>query len=247
MCGIIGYKGHGDGISLVLRGLKRLEYRGYDSWGIAGIKDGTLKVMKLTGQIGKVARKDIPILASPIAIGHTRWATHGGVTDYNAHPHISKTGRFAVVHNGIIENFKELKDELLKKGVRFVSETDTEVIAHLLEQACDSESNLKEALIKTLKKLEGSFAIVAVDRKTAEMAGARNGSPLVIGIGDGEVFFASDIPAFLDSTKNVIYLEDGEATIFDSSLSVFNFLDGKEVIRKTERITWSIDEAEKGS
>src|SRR3989338_5372031 len=150
MCGIIGYKGHNDGVDLVLKGLKRLEYRGYDSWGIAGIKDESMKVMKLTGQIGKIKRKDIPMLASPVALGHTRWATHGGVTDYNAHPHLSKKGRFAVVHNGIIENFKELKDELISKNAKFVSDTDTEVISHLLEDARESSPNLKNALMKVL-------------------------------------------------------------------------------------------------
>ncbi|HLD18714.1 MAG TPA: glutamine--fructose-6-phosphate transaminase (isomerizing) [Candidatus Nanoarchaeia archaeon] len=247
MCGIIGYKGHNDGVDLVLKGLKRLEYRGYDSWGIAGIKDESMKVMKLTGQIGKIKRDDIPISPSPVALGHTRWATHGGVTDYNAHPHLSKKGRFAVVHNGIIENFKELKDELISKNTKFVSDTDTEVISHLLEDARESSPNLKNALMKVLGRLEGGFAIVAVDRQTAEMAGARNGSPLVLGIGKEETFFASDVPAFLDSTRNVVYIDDGEAAIVDGEVTIFNYTTGKEIKRSSEKISWSIEEAEKGN
>ncbi|TAL52726.1 MAG: glutamine--fructose-6-phosphate transaminase (isomerizing) [Nanoarchaeota archaeon] len=247
MCGIIGYKGKEDGIDLVLRGLKRLEYRGYDSWGIAGLEKNTLKVMKLTGQIGKIKRKEIPIGQCQIVLGHTRWATHGGVTDFNAHPHLSQAGRFAVVHNGIIENFNEIKNELLQKGVKFVSDTDTEVIAHLLELNSLDGQTLKGALIKTLNAMEGSFAVVVLDRQTGELAGARDGSPLVIGIGKNESFFASDVPAFLDSTREVIYMEDGEAAILDGKVSLFKYKDGALVKRGEEHIHWTMEEAEKGN
>ncbi len=246
MCGIIGCKGSKDAIDVVLRGLKRLEYRGYDSWGVAGIEGGKLEVVKSVGRIGSISRDSIKIGRCSVAIGHTRWATHGGVTDYNAHPHLSAQGRFAVVHNGIIENFSEIKEQVLK-GVKFASDTDTEVIAHLLEHHFEKLHDYKAALVQTLNELEGSFAFVVLDRATGTLAGARNGSPLVLGLGKTETFLASDVPAFLDSTREVIYIEDGELVLVGDSVSIMRYDDGTEITRKPEHINWSMEEAERGT
>ncbi len=247
MCGIIGYKGPRDGIDLVLHGLQKLEYRGYDSWGVAGLEGTNLKVMKLTGKIGAIKRKDIQITSANIALGHTRWATHGGVTDVNAHPHLSQSGRLAVVHNGIIENYQELKKSLAHHKFKFVSQTDTEIIPHLLDLHFKEHNDLKKALMQTLKQIEGGFAIVVLDRQTGLIAGARNGSPLVLGIGEKEYFLASDVPAFLDSTRDVIYLNDGEMVILNDSAEIYDYTTGKSITRPSEHVLWSQEQAKKGN
>jgi len=193
MCGIIGYIGFRNAREVLIEGLKRLEYRGYDSAGIGSIVDGRLRVFKGVGEISNL-EEDIPNFKSKIGIGHTRWATHGEVNRENAHPHLSCDKKIAVVHNGIVENFRKLKEELEKKGHKFSSQTDTEVISHLIEE--EYRGNLEKAVFSALKKIRGSYAIVAISQgEPNKIVGARKDSPLIIGIGDNENFCASDIPA----------------------------------------------------
>ncbi len=199
----------------MLESLKRLDYRGYDSAGVA-IIDKKLKVYKEVGEIANV-EKQIPLLKGTTGVGHTRWATHGGVTKENAHPHVSCDKKIAIVHNGIIENFSKLKEELKKKGHKFLSQTDSEVIAHLIDDAY--KGNLEDAVVAAVKKIQGSYSIVAVSEDEPEkIVGVRKESPLVIGVGDSENFLASDITAFLKYTKRVIFLNDGELCVHHKEL-----------------------------
>jgi len=243
MCGIIGYVGFRNARDVLLEGLKRLEYRGYDSAGIGVITSKGLKVFKDKGEIDLLKEK-IPKFESNIGIGHTRWATHGRVCRENAHPHISCDSKFAVVHNGIIENFQDIKEELKKKGHRFSSDTDTEVIVHLIEE--NYKGDLKKAVIESVKRLRGSYAILVLSEyEKDKIIGARKDSPLVIGIGDNENFLASDVPAFLKFTNRVKYLLDGELCIItEDEVRIFD-LSGKEVSREEKKIEWDIREAEK--
>jgi len=243
MCGIIGYVGFRNARDVLLEGLKRLEYRGYDSAGIGVITSEGLKVFKDKGEID-ILKEKIPKFESNIGIGHTRWATHGRVCRENAHPHISCDLNFAVVHNGIIENFQDIKEELKKKGHRFSSDTDTEVIVHLIEE--NYRGNLKRAVIESVKRLKGSYAILVLSEyEKDKIIGARKDSPLVIGIGDNENFLASDIPAFLKFTNRVKYLLDGELCIITKDeVRIFD-LSGKEISREEKKIEWDIREAEK--
>ncbi len=242
MCGIIGYVGFRDARTVLLESLKRLDYRGYDSAGVA-IIDNKLKVYKEVGEIANVERL-IPKIKGTTGIGHTRWATHGGVTKENAHPHISCDKKIAVIHNGIIENFRLLKEELLKKGHKFISQTDTEVIAHLIDDVY--KGNLEDAVIAAVKKIQGSYALVVVcEDEPEKLIGARKESPLVIGVGDSENFIASDIPALLKYTKRVMFLNDGELCVLTkSSISVFD-KNKKPIKKKEELITWDVKDAEK--
>jgi len=243
MCGIIGYVGFRNARDVLLEGLKRLEYRGYDSAGIGVITSKGLKVFKDKGEID-ILKEKIPKFESNIGIGHTRWATHGRVCRENAHPHISCDSKFAVVHNGIIENFQDIKEELKKKGHRFSSDTDTEVIVHLIEE--NYKGNLKKAVIESVKRLKGSYAVLVLSEyEKDKIIGARKDSPLVIGIGDNENFLASDIPAFLKFTNRVKYLLDGELCIITKDeVRIFD-LSGKEISREEKKIEWDIREAEK--
>ncbi len=212
MCGIIGYAGFRNAKNVIVEGLKRLEYRGYDSAGI-GIMEKKLLVFKDVGEIENLKNK-LPEINGKVGIGHTRWATHGRVCRENAHPHGSCDKKFAVVHNGIIENFKELKMELEEKGHKFSSETDTEVIVHLIEE--NYAGNLEKAVMETVKRLQGSYAIAVLSTyEKNKIVGARKESPLVIGIGEKENFVASDIPAFLKYTNKVKYLHDGEICVIE--------------------------------
>jgi glucosamine--fructose-6-phosphate aminotransferase (isomerizing) len=205
MCGIIGYIGFRNARTVLLESLKRLDYRGYDSAGVA-IIDQTLKVYKDVGEITKV-EKQIPLLKGTIGIGHTRWATHGAVTKENAHPHLSCDKKIAIIHNGIIENYTKLKEELTQKGHKFVSQTDSEVIAHLIDEAY--KGNIEDAVIAAVKKIQGSYALVVVcEDEPEKIIGVRKESPLVIGVGDSENFLASDITAFLKYTKRVLFLNE---------------------------------------
>ncbi len=245
MCGIVGYIGNKDVDSVILVGLEKLEYRGYDSAGIAAIDEGKLFIRKRKGRIldlyslvnGKPIR-------GKIGIGHTRWATHGKVTDENAHPHVDCTGSVAVVHNGIIENYIELKDELTSLGHKFVSETDSEVIPHLIEEYY--EGNLLEAVLKTVNKLQGAFAFVVISAKEPDkMIGVRYASPLILGIGDDEMLFASDIPALLSHTKRIITLEDGDVVLAtQKEYEIFDF-EGRKRSRDVTVVTWEADMVEK--
>ena len=242
MCGIIGYVGFRDARTVLLESLKRLDYRGYDSAGVA-IIDKKLKVFKEVGEIANVEKK-IPLLKGTTGIGHTRWATHGGVTKENAHPHVSCNKKIAIVHNGIIENFSTLKEELKKKGHIFLSQTDSEVIAHLIDDVY--KGNLEDAVVAAVKKIQGSYSIVAVSEDEPEkIVGVRKESPLVIGVGDSENFLTSDITAFLKYTNRVIFLNDGElCVITKNSINVVD-RNGKPIKKKEEHITWDVKDAEK--
>jgi glucosamine--fructose-6-phosphate aminotransferase (isomerizing) len=242
VCGIIGYSGFRDARTVILESLKRLDYRGYDSAGV-GIIDKKLQVYKDVGQIAQI-EQHIPLLKGFVGIGHTRWATHGGVTKQNAHPHLSCDKKIAIVHNGIIENYMVLREELKKNGHVFQSQTDSEVIVHLIEEAY--QGNLEDAVLSAVKKIKGSYALVAISQDEPEkIVGIRNESPLVIGVGDSENFVASDITAFLKYTKRVIFIDDGELCVLTpSSIEVLD-TNHKQVKKKEELITWDVKDAEK--
>ena len=247
MCGIVGYTGTQQAAPILLDGLKKLEYRGYDSAGIAVLNDGAIKVDKVSGRIANLCEltEDGKTCPGTTGIGHTRWATHGAPTDTNAHPHLSNDGRFAIVHNGIIENYIALREELTEKGYHFESETDTEVIVHLLEMYY--KGDLRRAVIKTSSRLSGSYALgVICTEKPDTIYVAREASPLILGVGAGENFFASDVTALVANTRNAIYLDDGEfAEITPDGVTVFDPA-GQTITKKISRITWDIEAAEKG-
>ncbi len=245
MCGIVGYIGSKDALPILIEGLKHLEYRGYDSAGVA-ILGETLSVVKTQGRIADLEKKlKGKTFKGSIGIGHTRWATHGAPNDKNAHPHYSESKNIVVVHNGIIENYLELKKMLIKEGHTFRSETDTEVIAYLIESFY--EGDLLKAVSKAVNMLEGSFAlgVMSKDEKDRFVA-VRKDSPLVVGIGKGENFIASDIPAVLPYTKDVIILENGDiAEVKKDNVSLFD-LNLNPIKRNVQKITWSVDDAKKG-
>ena len=247
MCGIVGYTGSQEAAPILLEGLKKLEYRGYDSAGIAVLDDNRISVSKVTGRIANLCEKTADGKNCPgtVGIGHTRWATHGAPTDTNAHPHMSNDGKFAVVHNGIIENYIALREELTEKGYRFESQTDTEVIVHLIKMYYSG--NLKNAVIKASSRLRGSYALgVVCTDEPEKLYAAREASPLILGVGIGENYFASDVTALVPYTRNVIYLDDGEfAEITPDSITVFDPA-GRPVNKKISRITWDVQAAEKG-
>ena len=246
MCGIVGFSGKEKAVDAIYTGLKHLEYRGYDSAGIAVNNNGSLKMLKASGNLENLKQKlDSDKLEGPCGIGHTRWATHGAPTDVNAHPHLSSDGKFAVVHNGIIENYIELKEELIKEGYKFLSETDTEVIVHLLEHYYNG--NIKEAFLKTVSRLEGSYAIGVICSDNPGVAyAAKYFAPLIVGVGNGENLFASDVTAIIGHTKNVIYLEDGEfAEISKDKVTIYDFK-GNEVKKEISKVEWDVESAEKG-
>ena len=248
MCGIFGYTGFRRLGPIILEGLKRLEYRGYDSAGVAFISSG-LQVMKDAGKIDEISRKfNFSGINGKLAISHTRWATHGAVTQTNAHPHISCNGRIAVVHNGIIENYIDLKRELISLGHKFRSETDTEVIPHLIEEFYRKTGDPLKAIFMAVSKLDGSFAFLAIfEDHPDRIFAVRYKSPLVIGLGDGENFVASDVPAFLKYTKKVIFLDDMEvAVISRNSVEVFNSLTREKVDKEIYIVPWSVEDAERG-
>lgn len=249
MCGIIGYIGHRPAVPLLIEGLKRLEYRGYDSAGIAFIQNKQLAIIKTEGKISKLEDEVFSqdVLHATIGIGHTRWATHGEPVTKNAHPHRDMEGKIALIHNGIIENYKILKDELLSQGYEFVSDTDTEVLVHLISREYEKTKDPHEAILSSLKLVDGSYAIgvIFLDRPK-EIWVARHSSPLVIGVGVGENFVASDVPAFLPYTKKVLFLEDGEiARVGIDFIEVFN-IEKKKVEKKVMTIPWDITLAQKG-
>lgn len=245
MCGIVCYKGEKDASEVILKGLKKLEYRGYDSAGIATVGNPSLKMAKDQGTIDEVVEEDTQ-LDGKTGIGHTRWATHGEVNKTNAHPHTNArpeeehNGKVAVVHNGIINNYTELKQELGEK--RFESETDTEVIPHLIEDELEKTDDLKKVSENVMEKLEGSYAVVAV-LDTGEIIAFRKGSPLVVGVNQNEVFLASDVTAFLDHTDEAIFLEEGDYMIIEEDHNVFN--SGEQIEREPKKIEWEAEEASK--
>jgi len=245
MCGIIGYTGNKKVTEILLKGLTRLEYRGYDSAGVAVITDKGLEIRKKQGKLAvlKEDLKKTPITGS-VGIGHTRWATHGAPNDTNAHPHFDRTERLAIAHNGIIENYQMLKKELEKNGCKFLSETDSEVIAHLI--GSKYKGDLMEAVRRSVRFLEGSYSLAVVHEEEPErIIGVRKDSPLIVGIGSSENFIASDIPAVLEHTKDVIYLDNEEIiSISKGSYEIYNF-EGKKLSKKISTIKWDISQAEK--
>ncbi len=245
MCGIVGYVGFRPASAVILDGLKRLEYRGYDSAGLAVKANGRLEVLKRAGKLSVLAE----VLAShalpgSLGVGHTRWATHGAPTDPNAHPHLTEKGDIAVIHNGIIENYLPLKEGLLARGHTFSSETDSEVLAHLIEEKY--RGDLAEAVRLALSEAYGAYALVVAHRDHEEIVVARTVSPLVIGLGEGENFVASDVPALLPYTRRVIFLHDGDMAIVTREGVRITDLAGHPVKREEVRVEWSLEAAEKG-
>ncbi|MFJ2749875.1 glutamine--fructose-6-phosphate transaminase (isomerizing) [Streptomyces sp. NPDC087297] len=249
MCGIVGYVGAQSALDVVIAGLKRLEYRGYDSAGVAVLADGSLAAAKKAGKLVNLEKELVghPLPAGSTGLGHTRWATHGGPTDANAHPHLDNSGRVAVVHNGIIENFAALRAELAERGHRLESETDTEVVAHLLAEQFSATGDLAEAMRQVCRRLEGAFTLVAVHADEPDVVvGARRNSPLVVGVGEGENFLASDVAAFIAHTRSAIELgQDQVVELRREGVTVTNF-DGTAATVRAYHVDWDASAAEKG-
>jgi glucosamine--fructose-6-phosphate aminotransferase (isomerizing) len=244
MCGIIGYKGNKQASPILLEGLKKLDYRGYDSAGIITL-DSDFHLQKNIGKLNEI-NFNLNELKGSIGCGHTRWATTGAVTQLNAHPHLSNSGKITVVHNGIIENYQELKEFLTSNGFNFYSQTDTEIIPNLIEYFMRGK-DFFEATKLALEKLEGSYAIVALNQGEDKIIAARKESPLVIGIGNEEYFVASDIPAFLEHTKNVIYLEEKDIALIDKKVEIFNLNKNSFVERPISTVEWNLEQVKKGN
>jgi glucosamine--fructose-6-phosphate aminotransferase (isomerizing) len=245
MCGIVGYVGSQEATPIVLDGLRKLEYRGYDSAGIATLEQGQINICRAEGKLINLEKslREQP-LTGQIGIGHTRWATHGRPSEINAHPH--KAGGFIVVHNGIIENYLDLKTYLRDQGHVFSSETDTEIIAHLIEEHYKKCSDFEAAVRKALDDVRGAYAVAIIcEQEPDKLIAAKQGSPLVVGQGEGEFFVASDIPAMLAHTREMIFLEDGELVVFTSDAMTITTLDGTLVEKHPKTITWSPVMAEK--
>lgn len=247
MCGIVGYIGKQQAAPILLEGLTKLEYRGYDSAGIAVYHDGELEVAKAKGRLEVLSEKTDggKKLVGTMGIGHTRWATHGEPSDVNSHPHLSMSGRFAVVHNGIIENYISLKKKLTDKGFEFISETDTEVIAHLFEYYY--KGDIMDAMIKVINRVEGSYALgVLCSDYPDQFIAVRKASPMIVGLGEGENFIASDVTAILKYTRDIYYLEDNEIVVLkNDSVNVYN-MDKEEINKEKFTVDWDVSAAEKG-
>lgn len=245
MCGIIGYIGFQDAIPIVLDGLKRLEYRGYDSAGMAYIVNNTLEVKRCKGKIKNLEGILPKGFSSNIAIGHTRWATHGKPSDENAHPH--RSGQIVIVHNGIIENYVSLKNQLLAQGVQFTSETDTEAICHLINSFYSTDVSIEDAVRKALPQLRGAYAFAVIsEREPNKIVAVRKESPLVLGLGQNEMFFASDVPAFLNHCRHVIFMDNFEMAIIEPDGVLITDFEGNVKEKQVTTITWSPSMAEKG-
>ncbi len=249
MCGIVGYIGPKDPVEVLVEGLRRLEYRGYDSAGVALVDShGAIDIRRAAGRLRDLEKViDGNPVSGRYGLGHTRWATHGRPTEENAHPHRDCTGRLVVIHNGIIENYLQLKKELIDQGHRFVTETDTEVVAHAVEEEMKRGAGLADAFRSVLPRLRGIYALVAISADAPDtMVAARLGPPLVIGLGRGESFVASDIPAILAHTKDVVFMDDNEVVIVGPDGPSFTDLDGKPIEKTPQRIPWDPIMAEKG-
>ena len=245
MCGIIGYTGSKDAVPIVLDGLKKLEYRGYDSCGLAVVSNDGVIVKKDVGKIENVFNGHVGVQGNT-AIAHTRWATHGVVTQANAHPHLSNDGGIVVVHNGIIENYQELRNKLQGQGFRLYSQTDTEVIPNLIQFHMRDKPYL-EAVQAALRELDGSYAVVIARKGETRLVAARKESPLVLGIADHGLFVASDIPAFLEHTKKVIYLSDMDMAVLEAEPRIISLKTGLQVDRKVDSVDWDVESAKKGT
>jgi glucosamine--fructose-6-phosphate aminotransferase (isomerizing) len=248
LCGIIGYIGNKQIVPLLVEGLERLEYRGYDSAGIAIQWNGNVRVEKVSGKISALKEKVKDLnLQSNTGLGHTRWATHGAPSVANAHPHVDCDSRIAVVHNGIIENYRVLRDLLLKEGHTFTTETDTEVLAHLIERFCKRGNPLEKAVKNALRMVEGTYGIAVISAdEPGKIVAARHGSPLVIGVGNEEYFVASDVAAIIGHTRDVVYLGDGEVSVLTCEGLSTVTVDDQEITKEIEKITWDLEMAEKG-
>jgi glucosamine--fructose-6-phosphate aminotransferase (isomerizing) len=255
MCGIVGYVGNRKAAPIILEGLKRLEYRGYDSAGLAIVQNGGIEVIKKVGRVENLSKEAAKVrLTGTVGLGHTRWATHGGVTEANAHPHVSSDGKFALIHNGVIENYSQIKAFLLGKGYTFKSETDTEVLCNLIAYhfakeptAPEGQSPFLECVRKTLGHVEGTYgiAVLCVDFPD-ELVAARKASPLILGVGDNEYIVASDASALVSRTQNVVYLKDGELIHVTKSNFAISTLDQAEVAPVVDRIDWKVEDADMG-
>ena len=253
MCGIVGYIGARPAAPILVAGLRRLEYRGYDSAGLAVISNGALAVVRSVGKLGELENRLMSqSLPGSVGLGHTRWATHGRPSVSNAHPHTDCSGRIAVIHNGIIENYAPLREALQARGHRFSSETDTEIVAHLVEEKIKelggepTESTLRHAVSLALSEVTGAYALAVLwHDRPQELVAAKTASPLVIGLGQGETFLASDVPAFLEYTRDAVFLEDGELAVLGAGRASFWRLDGSPIDKRPTRINWDRGAAEK--
>ncbi len=249
MCGIVGYVGSRNACEVAIEGLRRMEYRGYDSAGVAVVADGRIRMEKKSGKLVnlEVLLEDHPLPVSGTGLGHTRWATHGAPTDVNAHPHLSADGRVALIHNGIIENYAGLREELLADGVPFRSETDTEVAAQLLGREVNAGADLMEAMRRVCNRLEGTFTLVAIDAQApGHVVAARRNSPLVVGLGEGENFVASDVAAFIEHTREAVEL--GQDTVVEITAEDHRVIDfaGNPAEGHRYHVDWDLSAAEKG-
>ena len=249
MCGIVGYIGHRVAVPILVTGIKRLEYRGYDSAGLAVLEGGELRCVKAVGRIAALESKlNGASLTGTLGIAHTRWATHGPPTELNAHPHFDCSCRLAVVHNGIIENYDRLKARLIEGGHKFVSDTDTEVVAHLIEEHLAGSGDLEGAVREALKEVQGTYGLAVLHADFPDqLVAARSGSPLVVGVGEGEQFVASDLAAILGHTRQIIYLEDGDlAVVRRDDVSIRSVLHATPADRAVEQVDMAIEAVEKG-
>jgi len=247
MCGIIGYIGPKKSLPILLDGLKRMEYRGYDSAGIAVIEDGRLKIVKKQGKLDVLKKELKPYkFSANLGLGHIRWATHGEPSDLNAHPHTDGKNEIAIVHNGIVENYQGLKKWLIEKGCQFKTKTDSEILAHLINEY-HQDNDLEQAVRLALKKVIGAYGLAVISKKEPDkIIAARLGSPVVLGIGKNERLVASDLTALLPVTKNVIFLEEGELAVLTAEGHKITKLNGQEETRQPQQIDWDIEQAEKG-
>lgn len=245
MCGIVGYIGKKNAIPILLDGLKRLEYRGYDSAGLACLENKKISIVKAVGKISRLEKKlQTCLVSGNLALGHTRWATHGEVCEKNAHPHLDCQKKIAIVHNGIIENFAELKEKLENQGHRFISETDTEVIAHLIEE--HYKGDLKEAVRTALGEIVGTYGLAVISTDEPEkLVAARSGSPLILGVGKDEYFVASDVTAFMPYTRRIVYIDDGSIITLTQENFETVTLNNKFIRKRIEKIKWDLKSAEK--
>ncbi len=249
MCGIIGYIGEKPAVPILVTGLKRLEYRGYDSAGLAVIEEGELRSLKALGRIAALEEKlNGATPSATVGIAHTRWATHGPPTEVNAHPHFDCSGRLAIVHNGIIENYEVLKARLQERGHTFRSETDTEVVAHLVEEHLDGRDDLEGAVREALRQVEGTYGVAALHVDFPDrIVAARQGSPIVVGVGDGEQFVASDLAAILGHTRQIIYLEDGDLAVIErENVNIRSIPHATPADRTVHHVEIDIEDIEKG-
>ena len=247
MCGIVGYIGDREATPILLEGLKRLEYRGYDSAGIAVLTNGKITIKKESGKISQLEKLlEDDHLAGKLGIAHTRWATHGHPTKLNAHPHSDCQGRLALIHNGIIENYASIKTKLAAAGHKFTTDTDTEALVHLIEEYYTNGTMLEEAVRAALSQVEGTYGIAVISKTEPDtLVAARKGSPLVVGMGENEYVVASDVSAIISHTKDVTYLEDNEIAVINRDKVVIKTVDNLEVNKKIEKIAFDLEKIEK--